>query len=419
MANKQDVTRYKAFPEHDTPKNSKYQHSFSLPNPNVVRIEVLSPKARKYYLSTFFGTLEQLRTELVDQLMPIDANRPFYAIFDPQQTGDIGFDLRSNWEARGDSTFSGLAKIFEGVPGLGHIAGAAAKGAGIANKLLGKVGIDNSSTGTGTLKTFSKSDFSFQKNIKCSWYMPEMEAQARVSISRLLKLAFVRNFDEKNKGNYLEKISTALTKVAHSIRDESKKGYDEGEQQTQAENPGGSGSSGTVTGVVKQGVKAAGQWVGDGLGTLAEITGLGLDQLITYGMKMNEFFGGSLTFAPFPVRLTLGHILDIEPLVITNVHITGSKEQFMTDDGSNIPLFVNADIQFDTWMTPDPNKGFIRWLGDDVFNLGYSVGKSEKTPGGGGANPTGNGTDGKAQSSKKGKNAKGRGGAKAQPATKK
>jgi hypothetical protein len=44
----------------------------------------------------------------------------------------------------------------------------------------------------------------------------------------------------------------------------------------------------------------------------------------------------------------------------------------MTTDGTNIPLFVNADISFDMWMIPDPNKGFVRWLGDDVFNIGYT-----------------------------------------------
>jgi hypothetical protein len=60
------------------------------------------------------------------------------------------------------------------------------------------------------------------------------------------------------------------------------------------------------------------------------------------------------------------------------VHITGSKEQFMTTDGSNIPLFINAEIQFEMWMNPDPNKGYIRWLGDDIFNGGYNSALSEK-----------------------------------------
>jgi hypothetical protein len=104
-----------------------------------------------------------------------------------------------------------------------------------------------------------------------------------------------------------------------------------------------------------------------------------LDNIINGAVDLNSFFGGSLTSTPLPVRLTLGHILDIEPLVITNVQINGSKEQFMTTDGSNIPLFVTAKITFAMWMNPDPNKGFVQWLGDDVFNVGYTVGESEKT----------------------------------------
>ena len=40
---------------------------------------------------------------------------------------------------------------------------------------------------------------------------------------------------------------------------------------------------------------------------------------------------------------------------------------------------INPAITFAMWMNPDPNKGFVQWLGDDVFNVGYTVGESEKT----------------------------------------
>jgi hypothetical protein len=85
-------------------------------------------------------------------------------------------------------------------------------------------------------------------------------------------------------------------------------------------------------------------------------------------MKLNEYFGGNLTINPFPVRLTMGHILDIEPLVIKTVKFHGSQEQFISEDGTHIPLFIEAEIGFDMWMIPDPSKGFVRWLGDDIFN---------------------------------------------------
>ena len=392
MADKALLGRYKPFPEHDTPGKGMYTHSFNLPNPNVVRIEVLSPMARKRYLGMFFGELELLRTTLVEQLMPDDANRPFYAIFDPQQTGDIGFDLRSNWEPRGDATFAGLAKTLEKLPGVGFLATRAADVSGTINKLMSRVGIDNTSTGTGTLKSFSKADLQFNKNVRCSWYMPEMEAQARVSIARLLKIAYVRNFDQNKNGDYVQKIATALKTVAKDIKEGMKKRE----------------VGGTVV-----------DWGTTGLGALAKSAGFGINQVIQFGLKANETFGGSITFAPFPVRLTLGHILDIEPLVITNVQLTGSKEQFMTEDGSNIPIFVNANIQFETWLTPDPNKGFIRWLGDDVFNLGYIVGESEKDPPKTDVTPPDSGGEGKNTASGSGSPPVGAGSNKSNPGLKK
>jgi hypothetical protein len=43
------------------------------------------------------------------------------------------------------------------------------------------------------------------------------------------------------------------------------------------------------------------------------------------------------------------------------------------------------------WMIPDPKKGFIRWMGDDVFNSGRylrsaKADKKEGTSGSGGGN---------------------------------
>ena len=108
-------------------------------------------------------------------------------------------------------------------------------------------------------------------------------------------------------------------------------------------------------------------------------------------MKVNSFFGGNITVNPFPVRVTIGHILDIEPVVIEKVTFHASKEQFISEDGTHIPLYITADIQFGMWMTPDPKKGFIRWMGDDVFNSGRylrsaKADKRQGTSGSGGGN---------------------------------
>jgi hypothetical protein len=51
------------------------------------------------------------------------------------------------------------------------------------------------------------------------------------------------------------------------------------------------------------------------------------------------------------------------------------------------------------WMTPDPKKGFIRWMGDDVFNSGRYL-KNAKTSGTAG---TSNGNSGSKKKGAKGK----------------
>lgn len=393
MADQKNVTRYKPFKSHDEnmTDGTKY-HSENLPLPNVVRIEVLSPKAKRCYLGTFHGAMENFRASLTASLMSDDSLHPFYAIFDPETTGDIGFDLRANWEPRNDASFAGMAKTLGKIPIVGAAAGAIAnkvvQGSEFVNTMLSHIGVDNTSTGSGTMKSFSKADFQFNKNVKCSWYMPEMEDQARVSIVRLLKMTYVRNFDKNKSKDYASKLAGAL-KDAFNMSKEQVDKAGEGIKEN-------SGLLGTAAG-----------YLTDGISEVASTAGINpsaiLDGVINGALTANEFMGGSITFAPMPVRLTLGHILDIEPLVITGIHITGSKEQFMTSDGSNIPLFVNADIQFDMWMTPDPNKGFLRWLGDDVFTMGCPAAETEKTDStkDDGSKPAGNSTDTKNNTSGK------------------
>lgn len=371
MAEKSKIVRYKPFPKHENVpgvngQGSRHYHSASLPLPNVVRIEILSPLAKARYLGQFHSMMEGFRQQLANSIMTPDATQPFYGFFDPEENGDIGFDINANWEQDSSNMLDTIAATAGKLPvigtGVGKAAGAisgVSKVANkLANKLVGAMGMDNSSTGSCTMKSFSKASFAFNKTVKCSWYMPEQEAQARVSITRLMKMAYVRNFDLTSRNDYAAKIAEAFRAMSRQV-----------ESFNQNEGPNG------VMGAIASG---GAQMMAGMADTLGEMTGLNLDTLVNGAIDINAFFGGSLTVAPMPVRLTMGHILDIEPLVITGIKISGSKEQFMTTDGTNIPLFVNADISFDMWMIPDPNKGFVRWLGDDVFNIGYTNAVSNK-----------------------------------------
>ena len=403
MADKSKIVRYKPFPKHEnTPgvngQGGRHYHSASLPLPNVVRIEVLSPLAKARYLGQFHSMMEGFRQQLANSIMTPDATQPFYGFFDPEANGDIGFDINANWEQDSSGLLNSMANKMSNLPVVGRLAGKAAgaiaKVSNVANTLVTTMGMDNTSTGSCTMKSFSKASFAFNKSIKCSWYMPEQEAQARVSITRLMKMAYVRNFDLNARSDYSKKIAEAFRAMTQQM------------ESFNMPEDSASGFAGSVMSDVAH--LAAG---------VTESFGGSIDTLISGAIGINEFFGGSLTVAPMPLRLTLGHILDIEPVVITGIKVSGSKEQFMTTDGTNIPLFVNADINFDMWMIPDPNKGFVRWLGDDVFNIGYTnavsdSAKKDQTK------PQGQSTNSKS-TGKSNKKATGTGSKKVNPPTKK
>lgn len=362
MANQKTVSRYKQFPLHT---DRKY-HSASLPLPNVVRIEVLAPEAKARYLGKFHSMMDGFRQKLTESLMPPDANEPFYAFFDPVENGDIGFDVNANWETTQNGGLNAAVNVMKALPVIGNtVGGKAEKAASLFNRGAQFMGFNNDSTGSCTMKEFSKADFQFNKNVKCSWYMPEQEDMARVSLSRLIRMAYVRNFDMDRRNNFGNKIAEALRMIPKQMASVNQ--MNEGTSSTVGDTVGG-----LVDTIVDGGAHMA-AGIADSSIVNNFITGA-----VNTGISLNEFFGGSLTVNPLPVRLTMGHQIDIEPLVITNIKVSGSKEQFMTTDGSNIPLFISVDIGFSMWMIPDPNKGFVQYLGDDLFNFGYSAGKSIK-----------------------------------------
>ena len=124
--------------------------------------------------------------------------------------------------------------------------------------------------------------------------------------------------------------------------------------------------------------------VAQGLATVAKsVAGAGVD---TYN-SLNSFFGGEIVANPLPVRVSIGHYLDLEPMVIDSVNISASTEQFVSADGTHLPVFMMAEVKVSYWMQPGPTKDFISILGNEVFgeyvdrpDIG-SVGKN-KTDGG-------------------------------------
>ena len=391
--------KYLPFPGHTDKVSAKY-HSPTLPNPNVIRIEVLSPSARAQYLNSgIYAMANRFQQALKESF--IDGIQPFYGFFDPEKTQGVEFSVHAKWAANSNHGFGEVAGIMKKVTGafskvpvvgsVGKLGTGVIRGAevidAVAKDMANIAGIDTNSTGACTMKDFGGSDFKFNKKVVCSWYLPEQENMARLSISRLIKLAYVRHMNMDNKD-----VVGALTKAASEMM----------------AGPEWQSMTSTISQMGSEIMSApvVGETLGDlrhminGLRLTAEENGIlpssdttkvivdvakqiangGIDAMI----KLNSFFGGNLTMNPFPVRLTMGHILDIEPVVITDVQFSSSKEQFITEDGTHVPLWITATIGFDMWMIPDPKKGFIRWMGDDVFNGGSypSSAKAGKNSGG-------------------------------------
>lgn len=377
--------KYLPFPGHTDKVSAKY-HSPNLPNPNVIRIEVLSPSARAQYLNSgIYAMANRFQQALKESF--IDGIQPFYGFFDPEKTQGVEFAVHASWDKNSNHGFGEVAGIMKKVTGavskvpvvgsVGKLGTGVIQGAevidAVAKDMANIAGIDTNSTGACTMKDFSGVDFKFNKKVVCSWYLPEQENMARLSISRLIKLAYVRHMNMDNKD-----VVGALTKAASEMMAGP-------EWQSMTSTISQMGSEIMSAPVVGETMGDLGHMI-NGLRLTAEENGLlpssdtmkviadvakqiangGIDAMI----KLNSFFGGNLTMNPFPVRLTMGHILDIEPVVITDVQFSSSKEQFITEDGTHVPLWITATIGFDMWMIPDPKKGFIRWMGDDVFNGG-------------------------------------------------
>lgn len=432
--------KYLPFPGHND-KVSKAYHSEKLPNPNVIRIEVLSPSAKAAYLNGgLYAMTNRFQQALMETMLYDDATKPFYGFVDPEETAGVTFGVSASWE-KGKHGFGELAKVLKGVAGdfsripvvgavgkvAGGVIGAAEKIGKYSKDMANAAGLNTDSTGACTMRDFKRATFDFNKTVKCKWYMPEQEYMARLSISRLLTLTFLRsaNMDDKD---VLGKLTSAISELTssqewentfssiHSIGNEiagmGKSVVKLG--KSYATDVLGGGIVNGATGLMND----ATEWVGEftnavsntwGLNEKAEtaknalapsedtksLAGDVMKQIVNGGtdilMKVNSFFGGNLTVNPFPVRVTIGHILDIEPVVIEKVTFHASKEQFISEDGTHIPLYITADIQFGMWMTPDPKKGFIRWMGDDVFNSGRYL-RSGKASGNRGTSSNGSGT---------------------------
>lgn len=365
------ATGYEKYVQRVGHSNTTTKMSKKLPKPNVCRIEVLDGAARRAYMGGFQQSIDVFREQMLDAIAldnGYDIYEPFYGIMNLDTVGP-SFEVDANWsEPNGNkSGFSRMSTILTGGGGKAGLLGAIPVAGswlstkansvmdgieGIAQSGMELSGINNNCTGSMTIKKFNGATMKAHLPLKFQWYMPEQEDMCRQSLKRLIMMTYVRPMDMQGAAIVNEMISGFMSaggKLVDGAKDliqqistgvnTNRNTYNEG-TSTQTNN-----TSDNKPGII------------------SSVLGKGFD---VYN-SLNTFFGGEITANPLPVRVSIGHYLDLEPMVITGVTIGSSPEQFVSADGTHLPVFMTAEVKVDYWMQPGPTKDFISILGNEVF----------------------------------------------------
>ena len=388
--------------------------SRKLAKPNVVRIEVLDADARQAYMGGFQKTLDSFKNKMMESIAAsqhFNMYEPFYGILD-MQTGTgptISVDAQWTRAGSGKTGFSRLSTLLTD-DGRGGPLGVLSKN--MASKVNGVIngidkiaqtgmafsGVNNTMTGSTTIKAYKGGNINCQLPLKFKWYLPEQENACRISLKRLITMAYVRPVNQDGSeilneminglmasgstlvgefGRFAAKeMSSGLPgfisnssagELASETADQLKTDGRDIANFSGAASPTEVGNyaynnlkDGSVSNQTSPDIQKFIDWIKGGL---KGVIGAGIN---SYN-NINSFFGGEITANPLPVRVSFGHYVDLEPMVIKNVQITSSAEQFISADGTHLPVFVMADVTVEYWMQPGPDKEFMSFLGNEVF----------------------------------------------------
>ena len=355
-----ELNRYISRPSHTPTRtlskdSNELNHSINIPKPNILRIEVLSADARQAFLGGFHKILDKVKYVIMKQLADGEGYKPFYGFISSSTLPNLS--VTANYQKPDKTGFDQFTSM---IPFVGKPINDATKGIREnVNSIITAAGLDSTSTGSSTIQTFTGATIAEGFIIDCIWYMPEQEDLFRVSIKRLLQLAYVRNvtLTQGNiKATLTSAVSTALTQIvsvsAATIKD----------LKTDfaiSTNESATTDDATATTPVINFPDAV-ESMGSALATATSA-------VATVAVDIDTFFGGNFTLAPLPVRVSVGHIYDLEPMVISNVTLQPSTETFQNSIGAHIPIFMSAKMQFKYWMNPGPNNKCISIIGDEMF----------------------------------------------------
>lgn len=339
-----------------------------LPRPNIVRIEVLDGNSRDRYLKSqtssgtgtnIYSITNELRKTTIGSIYTGSRakEKVFYGFLDPKT--ESTFNLGSEWQ---DSSMGGdiggaIKKVIANAPGVGDALNTAIDIGSSFNDIANKtLGLNTTATGAATMKEFKgikMNDF----KVSCVWYLPEQEKLATFSLKLLYRMLYPTQIAQDKVGKL---VGAAVTNAVDTVVTTGRTVLAEGIKT--------SGGSDGFAAVVGGNTPPANANDNNPPSKVAEITGSAASAVSGVTTAINNFFGANTTINPLPVRVCIGHHIDVEPLVIKSIETKFSKETYISEaNGRHLPLFANTTISFEYWLTPTPNMEFINLLGNELF----------------------------------------------------
>lgn len=309
-----------------------FRTKYNLPKANVVRIRTLTSSERERYLGVIDATADAyIKSSIYDRVYGPDGSM-FYGIL--QDSDSHGISITPEWQADdGNGTIGGMLRKMAADTGIGQVIGSA------GDMLRALTGISGSSTGSATMTAFTKSSLS-DFSITCAWVLTDQYDFCVHSLKAIMRMAYPVQVSDADVRDSLKDV---INKVGNALTDSN--------AQTGASGDANDNQMGMLSSAINS--------VGD-----TAITGVSF---------VNDLFGRNLALDPIPVRCTLGHYMDIEPLVINGVKVKFSSDTFLhPTTGYHLPVTCTVDISFKFWLCPAPKMEFMKLLGKEMFGEGIT-----------------------------------------------
>ena len=305
-----------------------------LPKANVIRISLLSAHDRERYL----GTIDTAIDKTIKQKIYADvykSNPVFYGIIQEGNAFSLGVTPRWNSSSSGAS-IGGMVRDLASKTNVGQTIGASGE------ILKAMTGINASATGSSTMKSYEGTDLS-GFTVECAWYLPEQMELCRHSLQILMRMGYPVQVSDTDLAKAMDAVVSAV-----------------GQGVSAALTPGKTTAS-------EQGaaMQAAVTTKTNEAASVLATAGAGVVSFVTNALGMN------LVLDPLPVRCSIGHYADIEPLIIEDIKLSTTKDTFLDKNtGRHLPIKCTATIQFKFWLTPAPKLQFMELMGLEMFGEG-------------------------------------------------